>query len=146
MLKDVYHAVVYIAVPVIMLLMLMLSLFVTARVPREYRLSSVAGLFAGFVAFAIYVVSSFSDFRSPTLGLDAIPTFKWLPIVIGAAIGFGLLLLGQFLDVARPGLVGLFVCFGGTSSMAGFSYFFARRCEQIRSTWPSGACLGYCCT
>lgn len=126
MFASIYHAVVYIAVPAIMLSMLALSVYIMLRAPQGFRMSAVAGFSAGLVAFAIYVFSSFSDFRSPTLGLDAIPTFKWLPIVIGAAVGFGLLLLGGLLEILRPGLVGLFVLFlAATSSTAAFSYFFA---------------------
>lgn len=123
--RDIYHAIVYIAVPVIMLSTLGLGIFVTMRAPRNSKLSAVAGFAAGLVVFAIYVVSEFSNFRSPTLGLNAIPTFKPIPVAIGAAVGFGLLLLGQFLEIARSGLLGLFVLFlVATSSTAAFSYFF----------------------
>ena len=90
------------------------------------RLPAIAGLAAGLVAFAIYVVSSFSDLRSPSLGLEPIPKFQLFPLIIGGAAGFGLLPLGKFLDNARSGLVGLFILFlTATSSSALFSYFFA---------------------
>jgi hypothetical protein len=123
--NGVFHAILYVVVPVIMLSMLGLGVFVTMRVPRSFKLSALAGFAAGLVIFAIYFVSEFSNFRSPSLGLNAVPTFKPVPIIAGAAIGFGLLLLARFLEVARAGLVGLFIMFlVATSSTAVFSYFF----------------------
>ncbi len=74
--NGVYHAVLYIVIPVIMLSMLALGVYVTMRVPRSFKISALAGFAAGLVIFAIYFVSEFSNFRSPTLGLNAIPTFK----------------------------------------------------------------------
>lgn len=92
-----------------------------------YRLSARAGLFAGLVAFAIYVVSSFSALQAPSLRALKLPTFHPIPAAIGAVLGFTLLQLVQLAkEKMTAGLVGLFVLFlVGTSSVAVFSYFFA---------------------
>jgi hypothetical protein len=129
-----------------MLVMFALPLYITARIPKELRYPAIAGVFAGLVAFAIYVVGSLSDFRSPSHGLGALPKFQLFPVVVGGAAGFGMLLLGKFLDNTRSGLVGLFIAFlTATSSIALFSYYFA---SPLRTSaiylafgFMSGACV-----
>jgi MFS family permease len=123
---NIYHAIIYILAPATMLSPLVLSLFIAIRLPKESRLPAVAGLFSGIIAFAIYVVSSFSDITSAAIGLNFLPAFKLVPVAVGGVVGFGLLLLIKFLRTARAGLVGLFIAFlAATSSIALFSYFFA---------------------
>ncbi len=143
MFLSIYHAIVYVAVPLIMFTMLALSLYITARVQDDFRWSAIAGLCAGFVAFATYVVSSFSNFKSPTLGLNAIPAFDWSPAIIGIVVGFGLLLLGRYVEVMRPGLVGLTVLFlSATSSTATLSYFFASHLRNFTIYLALGTLFG----
>jgi hypothetical protein len=126
LLAIIYSAIIYTIVPAIILSIFVLSLYIAVKLPKESRPSGIAGLFAGIVAFAIYVVSSFSYPSSPAADLSSLPTFKLAPVVIGGVAGFGLLLLIKFLGTARSGLVGLFIAFlTATSSSALFSYFFA---------------------
>jgi hypothetical protein len=126
MIVAIYRAVIYVAVPLIILTPFALSVSVTRRSPRSLRLSAVSGMFAGLVAFATYLVGSFSGARAPELGLSKTPHFSWFPLASGIVVGFTILLLAQSFTRIRPGLVGLFVLFlSATSSTATFSYFFA---------------------
>ncbi|MEW2382588.1 hypothetical protein AB0873_10950 [Micromonospora sp. NPDC047707] len=125
MLDLVYSAVVFVVIPSIMIAMLMLGFYVARRVSRDFRLSAMAGLCAGLVGFAIYVVASFSRLRSPELALDGLPRFHWIPSIIGFVVGFSVLLLVRFfrLTAGLVGLMVLFLTFAGSTSA--FSYFFA---------------------
>ena len=80
-------------------------------------------MYAGLVAFALYVVSVDIDLRTSAVRPIG---FHWIPIAAGLISGFGLLLLVQRFWQGAVGLVGLFVLFlVASSSIATFSHFFA---------------------
>jgi hypothetical protein len=118
------HAVICI-VPVIMLLTFGAGVLITQRSGDDFRVSARAGLCAGLVAFAIYVASSSFSEQTSIGGPIKLPGFHWIPLAAGAVVGFGMLLLVDYLKLAA-GLVGLFVLFLiASSSIAEFSYFFS---------------------
>jgi hypothetical protein len=118
--------VVYAVTPIILVSFLVLSVYVTAKVARADKVSTIAGFYLGLVVFVTYERKSLPGFGSQTLhAASAIPAFELLPTVAGCIIGFGLLLLGRILEVARRGLVGLVMLFlVASSSTAIYSYFF----------------------
>jgi hypothetical protein len=125
LLTSIYHVIVNGVIPAIMLSMLALSIYSTQKVHSEYRLSARAGLSAGLVLFAIYVVSSFADSTVPQLALNQRPAFDWFSCLGGAILGFSALFLAR-IEQLRAGLVGVFtLILAATSSVAVFSYFFA---------------------
>ncbi|HCU93249.1 MAG TPA: hypothetical protein DHU96_11155 [Actinobacteria bacterium] len=125
MLSVIYRIVVDFIVPGIMLVMFGVGIYLSAKVPQQFRLSAVAGLCAGLVAFAVYVVSSFTKFQAPALNVTSLPSFHWVPTIIGAVMGFAMLRVLQYLKL-NAGLLGLFILvLIASSSIAAFSYFFA---------------------
>jgi hypothetical protein len=132
-MSMVYKSIVYILAPAIMLSFLVLAIYITVKVSRESKISAIAGLCLGLIFFATYVWSSFSSFERSTVALG-LPAFGWLPTVVGSIVGFGLLLLGRILEIARSALAGLLILFlTATSSSAIFSYYFSSlsRSESI---------------
>ena len=144
MLSHVYHWVIYFIIPGTMIAILVAGILISQRVPSRYRLSARAGLGAGVVAFIIYIAASFRNLKAEPPSASTMPTFHWLPAVIGLVLGFAILLLLQLLKLA-PALVGLFFLFlVTTSSTAAFSYFFVSRtrfhhllCAERTSRNPS---------
>lgn len=131
MLNTIFHAVEYVVIPLILLLIFAFGIYVIRRVGREYRVSARAGLAAGLVVFAIYVISSLSDVPTPINTNLTLPSFNWHPAVIGAILGFVLLLvLARF--ERNAGLVGLTVLvLIASSSVAAFSYLFTSPLRQF---------------
>ena len=123
-MSAVYKSIVYILAPAIMLSIFALAIYITVKVSRESKISAIAGLCLGLIFFVTYAWSSFSGFERLTIALG-LPAFGWLPTVIGSIVGFGLLLLGRILEIARSALSGLFILFlTATSSSAIFNYYF----------------------
>jgi hypothetical protein len=142
MLKTIYDAVINIVIPGIMLAMLIFSVYVAGKASSRYRLSAIAGLSAGLVVFAIYVVSSLSASESPQFALNRTPTFSWLPVGIGIVLGFTALFLVHVPQL-RSGLIGLFTLFlAATSSVAVFSYFFASPLRDFSIFFALSALFG----
>lgn len=142
-LESVYNSIIYVGVPMIILSMLFLSMYLAVKTPRESRLSATAGLFAGLVAFTIYLVGSFSGANPPRAGLEHTPSFKWLPLVAGVVAGFMIPFLAQKFQRIHAGLTGIFVLFlSATSSTATFSYFFASSLRDVTIFLALGSLFG----
>ena len=125
MLTIAYHDVDNAIDPLIMLAALNLGIYISRHGTREYRLSANSGLYAGLVAFSIYVVSSFSSSQTLQLRVLQLPGFNFLPVALGIVLGFAVL---QIVRISKltSGLVGFFILFlVASGSIALFSYFFA---------------------
>jgi hypothetical protein len=121
----VYKAIAYFAVPAIMLLILFLSIFITANVSRDTRTSAIAGLCLGLSVFVTYAWVSLPSTRFSIPSHDIIPAFEWLPVIGGSVVGFTLLIFGRIFEIVRAGLVGLLTLFlTATGSSAMFDYYF----------------------
>ena len=142
MLSHVYHWVIYFVIPGIMITILVAGIYISQRVPSRYRLSARAGLGAGVVAFIIYIAASFRNLQAEPPNASTMPTFHWMPALIGLVLGFALLLLLQLLKLT-PALVGLFFLFlVTTTSTAAFSYFFVSRTRDFTIFFALSALLG----
>jgi len=118
-----FHVIVDIVIPAVMVAMFACGLYIVRRAPE--RLAAAAGLAAGLIAFTIYALSSFKEFRAAPFSASNLPSFQWLPTLAGVVVGFTILWLLQRLQLST-GLVGLLVLlFVASSTIAGFSYFFA---------------------
>jgi hypothetical protein len=143
MLSDVFHAVIFVAIPAIILLMLGVSVFIVLRARSEFRASAIAGLCTGLVLWVTYVFSSFSGAQTPELGVIRPPSFNWVPLAAGIVVGFTILLSAHYFDRMRAGMVGLFVMFLSSTSLTGvFSYFFASSVRGITIYVALGSLLG----
>jgi len=137
-----YHIVVEFVVPGIMLIMLIAGIVLALRVPQRFRIPAVAGLCAGLVCFAIYVVSSFQDFQAPAVTVTKLPGFHLLPTLLGLLLGFGILRLLEFLNL-NSGLFGLFILILiMSSSVAIFSYFFTSPLRDFAILFALSAAVG----
>jgi hypothetical protein len=124
MLSSIYNAILNVVIPGIMLAMLIFGIYIAAKTSKVNRISAIAGISAGFVAFAIYVVSSFSNSQAPQAGVGEIPVFHWIPVAVGLVLGFAVLRVAPLLKV-HASLVGLLTLFlTATGAISSFSYFF----------------------
>jgi len=133
-LQVIYGAILWVVVPGIMVAMLIFSFVIPGYIrnvdkdkEKQYKVSAIAGFWAGLVLFVIYVLSQLQGLQQPDFSLSNLPSFDFGSLVtalIGAALGFSFLWLLLFLKTTP--LIGLItLVLSAASSIALFSYIFA---------------------
>lgn len=116
-----YHILEDIFFPAIMVCMFVTAVYLIRKAPEYFPV--MAGFLAGLVAFTTYAVSSFSRLEAIPFNASALPTFQWVPAVVGVALGILALWFLQKFEL-NASLLGLFVLvLVASSTIAVYSYF-----------------------
>ena len=135
-------AVQWVILPLIMLAIFGFAWIIAskARTP-ELQVSAWAGLWAGLLAFVIYVVSQLGQIRDPNFQFSALPGLLLFPLACGLAAGFVFLGVVRLAEPTR--LIGLItLTLAATSTSALFTYTFINSLRVSVLYWTLGAALG----
>ena len=125
----------WIIVPCIMLGWLLYAL------SKARTTSSRAGFWAGLVIFVVFVISQLHLARAPDLSLNQLPQLELLPLLVGALVGFNILLVARLIRAeALLGIVTLLL--SAASSIALFSYIFMAGARNGMSYLALGTVFG----
>ena len=145
-LKPVFHVIAFILfwlfVPGIMLGVVILGNRLAIRVSdKEMKTSARAGWWAGMVLFVFFFIYQIPNFRIPDSLVDPSIRLSWLSALIGAVIGFTILLgLRKLIETRAIGLITILLSFSGSSAL--FSYFFIRLHNDMLMSGALGIAFG----
>ena len=125
----------WIIVPCIMLGWLLYAL------SKARTTSSRAGFWAGLVIFVVFVISQLHLARAPDLSLNQLPQLELLPLLVGALVGFNILLVARL--IRAEALLGIeTLLLSAASSIALFSYIFMAGARNGMSYLALGTVFG----
>ncbi len=124
MLTAIYGLIVWVVVPGIIAAILLFSFLIPSFIrDKQFKVSAIAGFWAGLLLFVIYAVSQLHTIQEPDLSITSLPDFNLIATVIGAVVGFCLLRILIFLKTTP--IIGLItLILSAASSSALFSYLF----------------------
>jgi hypothetical protein len=144
--KPVFSVVVmillWVLVPGIMLGVLFLSKRLSARVSDpQMKTSARAGWWAGMVLFVFFFIYQIPQMQIPDSLVVANINLSYLGAIIGAAIGFSLLLtLGALIESRAIGIITLLLSFSAASALC--NYFLIRLHNDILLSGTLGIAFG----